>query len=74
MLISSFLKFFVLALLHGTEIALSVLRQASDRVRFSTVATESTLLHSVQTYSGPRPASFPIGTGGPFSGFKATEA
>jgi hypothetical protein len=32
------------------------------------------LLHVVQTDSGVHPASYPMGTGGSFSGVKAAEA
>jgi hypothetical protein len=35
---------------------------------------EFSLLHVVQTGSGAHPASFPMGTGGPFPGGKAAGA
>jgi hypothetical protein len=40
------------------------------RVRFPT-DQDFSLFHSVQTDSGSKPNSYPIGTGGPFLGGKA---
>jgi hypothetical protein len=43
-------------------------------VRFPAEARDFSLLHSIQTSSGTHPASYPMGTKGPFPGGKATGA
>jgi hypothetical protein len=43
-------------------------------VRFPAGAGNFSLRHHVQTGSGAHPASYPMGTGGSFSGFKAAGA
>jgi hypothetical protein len=53
--------------LSGTGIALSVYRWATSwkaGVRFPTGTIYFSLLHSIQTGSGARPASYPMGSGG----------
>jgi hypothetical protein len=45
-----------------------------SKVQFLERAANLSLHHSIQNSSGAHPASYPIGTGGPFPGDKAAEA
>jgi hypothetical protein len=59
---------------RDSSVGIATVRAGGPRVRGSSPGRVKNFLHVVHTGSGVHPASFPMGTGGSFSGGRAAGA